>query len=48
MVRLADMQRKVRDLELSIIDSKASTERMFNAMRESITSKLERDVKTMS
>ena len=47
MLKLSDYVRRVRDLELQLIDQKASTERRFNAMREALFSKLERDVKTI-
>ncbi len=47
MFKMSDFSKKIRDLELELIDSKAQNERSFNAMRESLYSKLERDIKTM-
>ena len=48
LLKMADFSRKVRDLELQMIDSSAQTERKFNAMREALFSRLERDIKTIS
>ena len=47
ILKAGDFQQKVRDLELLLIDQKAQTERKFTAMRESLFSKLERDIKTI-
>ena len=48
ILKANDFQRKVRDLELQLIDNKAQTERTFTAMRESLFSKLERDLKNIA
>ena len=48
ILKANDFQRKVRDLELQLIDQKAQTERTFTAMRESLFSKLERDLSNIA
>ena len=45
--KLSDVQKKVRELELKLIDSKAQLDRKFAATKESLSSKVERDIKTM-
>ena len=47
LLKLSDFQKKVRDLELALIDTKAQAERQFTALKESLFSKLERDLTNM-
>ena len=48
IIKMNDFQRKIRDLELQLIDQKAQTERNFTAMREALFAKLERDIKNIA
>ena len=45
--KLFDFQRKIRDLEIQVIDLKGIADRRMHAMSESLNTKLDREIKNM-
>ena len=48
MNRVVDFQKKIRDLEIQLIDQKGHFERKLNSVNESLIAKYDREIKNMA